>query len=100
MPIWSMADKYTFTNSLLLRKTQSTKIFLHKYCIKFCCAAIKSAVFLAVSQNLSLSARKSRHFLATVLFQSSSAIKKPEFLAAIQTSSSMARNKPVFLASS
>ena len=31
MPVWPVADKHTLTNSLLLRKTQSTKIHLHKY---------------------------------------------------------------------
>ena len=87
MPIWSMADKYTFTNSLLLRKTQSTKILLHQYYI------------LVIIKSYWV-ARKKPVFLAADYFQPSSAIKKPEFLAAIQTSSSMARNKPVFLASS
>ena len=31
MPVWPVADKQTLTNSLLLRKTQSTKILFHKY---------------------------------------------------------------------
>ena len=55
MPIRSIADKYTFTNPLLLRKAQSTKIFLHKYLylliiIKFYWLAIKKAYNLAVGQ--------------------------------------------------
>ena len=55
MPIRSVRDEDAFTNSLLLRKAQSTKIFLHKYLylliiIKFYWLAIKKAYNLAVGQ--------------------------------------------------